>query len=469
MDACRTLLNRRALGLQDGLIMQSMLNTLDSGAIDPENNPNDLERLLKMATTPEGQTKTGILAGSKSSAASLGLSHRALYAFSRQSNLQGALRSFLKMQSLMDTNRERLFVRLAAIVNERQRPHEDTNATIADTINNFIPGVYSEAPVYVLATLLDLVTDAGCHELGNWLLFSEDVDGPTIPASLYSEPALEPALFHFAEITGNGELFAKITEKMAAPLPTNILRTLFHCQVALGKWDAAEEVLRHFQSEPDEGIAAKDVMAVARAILQTKADRSTPYLSRIRGQALLRDLLQGKLSRPYNASQARDYSELRTLTQSSRILRSLPGDLGDQALQYFGDHGRVNAPIEIPTEAFNILLEGVVDVYGPLVGRKLWSQWCRPLKARPGSAKFRALLDVGEEKVVEPSLQTMRILMRPIIKAGKIETGEDSDLVAWAIETGQLLGLSAKEIALEMPGLVARPMPNPGELSVRTE
>ena len=118
----------------------------------------------------------------------------------------------------------------------------------------------------------------------------------------------------------------------------------------------------------------------------------------------------------------------------------------------------MNAAIEIPTEAFNTLLEGVVEAYGSIAGRKLWIQWCRPSVKSQVPVSSRALLYLGgDEKVVTPSLQTLRVIMRPLVKAGKVRNNEEADLVTWAKDTGRSFGLNADEIDLEVHGLVPRP------------
>ncbi|KAL8827939.1 MAG: hypothetical protein Q9191_002885 [Dirinaria sp. TL-2023a] len=478
MNACKTLLGRSAHGLEDSLMNKSILNTVESGMVDQKNTPRELEQILAMSPAYRAKTESqGFLEDANSplqiyeadySTACIGLLHKALYAFSRQSNLQGALRMFQKLQSLVDTNHRR---HIAEFTEEVQRKHSsdehDGGNMITDSIYDMIPSVHSELPVYVLASLLDLVTQAGSYEFGDWLLFSNDVDGPLIPPSLYSEGALEPALLRFAEATANGELFARISDNLQPPLPRNILRTLLHCQIALGKWDAAEDVFRHFQSEGHEAIKAKDIMAVARALL--REERHSPGLdpSQHRGYALLQDLLRGKLNPPRSLFTVRDYSDYRLLTQIGRILNSLPGSLGQMPAHTFSGSGRANAPIVVPTKAFNTLLEGVVEAYGSLAARKVWTQWCLPLEELRRVEPGQAPRHLGEEHVVTPSLQTLRVLMRPMVKAGKICNREEAELVAWAIEAARSLGLNAKEIYHELSGLVHRPKSPDEQLVVK--
>ena len=456
MSACRTLLGIKALGLQENFINKSIINVVESGVVDLAATPRGLEHVLEMSPTYRRQTKSQEhIHEAEYSAASIGLLHMALYAYSRQSNVKGALRVFHKLHSLVDTNHRRRIAEFAEGLKRGHRFDEHNDENIDENLNDTI---FTEVPVYILASFLDLVTDAGLYELGNWILFSNDVDGPMIPTSFYSEEALKPALLRFAEATGNGELFSNISEHLVPPLSKAVLRILLHCQITSDKWDAAEEVLRHLQREADGALIAKDTMVLARAILRSEMNSSASHQSGSRAYILLQDLLQGKLLPARNLSSVRDYSEYRLLTQISRILHSLPGSLGQMPTHAFSQLGRANAPIEIPTEAFNILLEGVVEAYGSIAGRKLWTQWCHPFAESYTLAPSRALLYLGDDKkVVTPSLQTLRVIMRPLTKAGKVRNDEEAELVTWAIETGRSFGLGADEIDFELHGLVSRP------------
>lgn len=478
MTACKTLLGRSALGLDESFMNKSILNMIEFGMVDQVNTPRDLERILEMSPAYRAKTESqGFSEEANSqlqvyeadySTACIGLLQKALYAFCRQGNLQGVLRMFQKWQSLVDTNRRRY---IAEFVEEVQRKHQsnepDVKNNFTKSVHKTVPSVQSEFPAYVLASLLDLVTEAGLYEFGDWLLFSNEVDGPLIPPSLYSEGALEPALLRFAEATGNGELFASISKNLQAPLPRNVLRTLLHCQIALSKWDAAEEVFRYLQSEADEAIVAKDIMAVARAILRMGTNSYGLDNSRHRAHTLLQDLLQGYLIPARSLYSVRDYSDYRLLTQIGRMLNSLPGSLGEMPTHTFAGFGRANAPIEIPTEAFNTLLEGVVEAYGSLAGRKVWTRWCRPFEEFHIQSDSPALSYLDEEKVVTPSLQTLRVLMRRVVKSRKICNDEEAELVAWAIDTGRSFGLNAYEIYFELSGLVDRPKSLHEDLTVK--
>ena len=466
LGACRSILGRSSLGLEETMLDRSVLSIVESGMTDPQSTPGALQRILEMA--PSYRTKPK-MAGSafqpysaEFSAACIGLLHITLYHFSVQHNLQGALQSFVKVQSLVDALRRRCLYEFAETLRRGEREDGHGNALASESIKNLIPGVYSQIPVYILASLLKLITETGQYELGEWLLYSDEVDCPLIPQSLYAEEALQPALLRFAEATANGELFAKVSAKLTAPLSPGILKTLLQCQITLGKWEAAEEIFRHFESDTDMGLTAQDIMSVARAILRLDKTISEKVTNRElyvhshsldRACNLLRGILHGAYNQFRDPSSLRDYSDVRLLTQTGRILHSVPGSLAQIPLCTFGDVGRANALRHIPTEAFNILLEGVVEAHGSLEGHKMWELWSLPAgENKEYAPAAHSQLD-DRELVVRPSLQTLRIIMRPMVKAGVVGNQQEARLVNWAMAMCERFGMTAKETSHELAGL----------------
>lgn len=473
LSACRTVLNRSSFNYEESLLNRSILSVIESGMIDPHISPGDLERILELAPSHMARTRSqGTSPKSADSArpyaeetsvACIGMLHKAIYLFASQDNLQGALRCFRKMQSLVDNNRRRYILEFADDLKRRELEGDPGDELVSESINNLIPGVHSQMPAPILASLLDLVTQTGQYEIGEWFLYSDEVDGPLIPPSLYSEVALQPALLRFAEATENGKLFNNISANLQAPLPPDILRVLLRCQITLRKWDAAQEIFAHFQSDPDIGLVAEDIMAVAKAVLrldhissqQGLAVSETDSNSLNRARSLLQETLQGKYSPVRDPSTFRDYSHFRVLTQIGRILHSIPGTMAQMPLHTFGDVGRANATESIPTGAFNILLEGIVDAHGSLQGRKTWDFWCRPIREDAEQPRNMQPASENPEHVVDPSLQTLRIVVRPIVRAGKFCNDEEAEIVSWAVDKCQRFGLTPKEIGQELPGLIS--------------
>lgn len=470
--ACRNLLNRkRSLTLETSTLNKAILGIFRLGLLDSDISAEVADRVFDLTSTlhgsnasPENPHILNQIHDEDNSAACLGLLHRVLYGHTTKGNIQAALRTFRKIQTIIDADRNRHIASFAEDLKHRER-FGDPDQLISESINNTIPNVYPQIPPHILSAFLNLITDSHLYDLGDWLLYSDEVDGPFISPTLYSEVNLQSALLRFATATQNGQLFGRITEKLLAPLAPDILRTLLHCQITLGKWDAAEEVLRHFQAEPAMGWRDADIMVIARSILRLEHDVTLPPHALSRASTLLQDMLYGNFNRSRDPSKALDYSDHRRLTQMYRMLRTLPGSLQYVQEPSFAGNFRTNAPIEISVEAFNILLEGLVEARGSLIGQKLWMQWCRlsfdPNSAiEPGADPDREGLDVSDhdsranpERVVTPTLQTLRVLMRPLVTKGKVNRTEEAELVKWAASVFRGFGLTDKEIEYELPGL----------------
>jgi hypothetical protein len=204
-----------------------------------------------------------------------------------------------------------------------------------------------------------------------------------------------------------------------------MLRALLHCQVAVGNWDTVQDILTYFRDEPNMQWNASDAMSIAANVLQT--ERSTPKSDGLSSQGLslafstLQQLISGEFNSARSWALYPDLTQIRIMTQIGRILQKIPGKLSTLKSQYFGRTGRFSAPIDIPVEAFNILMKAVVDCRGSIAGKELWDKWCRyvgpPVMIHPEDHKLRRIEDIELERVVGPDLETLRIILKPIIRS----------------------------------------------------
>ena len=504
ISTCKKLLERGRFGLESSSWNSIILRLVESQGFNPETEPGMLERILHFAPTYQQELEAsnspaapGSFAQAyvaEQSAASLGLLHRTLHAFACQGGLQGALRTIKQLQSLVDANRNKSIKEFKVQIEERLRKGDEDSPDPLDDYHEDtdVPGFYPHVPIGTLAVFLDLITDAKLFEVGKWLLYSDAIDGRIIPSYLYNAPALQPALIRFATATKDVKLFnVLITRHMNPPLPEGHLRALLHCQIALGKWDAVEEFLNYRRDERNMTWDSTDVMAVASSIVRLKKSSEPDQVflvSRVRG--ILGELLRGDYNTPSDPSQPRDFSRSRLLNQLRRILNSVPGLLADTAPV---ETGQAHATINVPVEAFNLLLEGVAETFGSVEGRRLWRLWCRaprPPKeqiaggnkdTRKARLKSNDWVGGGEpELVVVPNLQTLRIIMRPAVEAREVarqrqaqgsaskdgmpaensavvkaklpDVAFDDELFGWAGKMYRNFGLPNGEITQELSG-----------------
>lgn len=472
IECCRSLLSQnRSLTLETNILNKAVMSIFTSWNVDTWGAPEAADRVLALTPICDSSSEDhddspqSKIFGSHENevpAAFLGLLHKTLYTYTVKGNIRAALRTFRKIQTIIDADRQRHIIEFAESL-ERAEQTGVEDQLISESINNIIPSVHPQIPIYILSKFLNLVTDAYLYDLGNWLLYSDDVDGPLIPPSLYSEPILQSPLLRFAIATKNGQLFTRISGKLRRPLETDILRTILHFQITLGKWDAAEEVFRHLQMEPALGWRDTDIMFVVRSVLRLEKDEESQLESLARAQALLQQLLDGEFNLRRDLSQPLVVSDFRTLSQIYHMLQTVRSSSSIRSLKRpaFTRNSRTTAPIKITSEAFNVLIEGIVETQGSLAGLNLWERWCGSLNHEEGSYAPRDDHDDQSmfDKLVEPTIQTLRVLMRPLVRKGEARRSYDKLLVNLAVVRYKWFGLTNEEIKWELPGLYDGNMP----------
>ena len=470
IGTCKDFLDRKNCGLYPNTWNSVVVRMTNILASEPISRPDLMEQLLILVPAylqerhainypPPGSLSPNYVINE--SAAGLGLLHRTLQAYSQEGNLQGALRTFRRMQRLVDTNRAASMERFLNEV-EQLSPclGNDVDSITREQILD-VPGFYLEIPDYTLAAFLNLLTDSKLYDLGRWLIYANDVDGPTISPELYASPLLQPALLRFATATADADLAIKITERLQAPLSEHLLRTLLHSQIALSKWASVEELLSTLTMEKSHRLTASDVTAVAKVILEIESQslqNPTKSESLIRPTELLQNILRGQYNSPTNPAEQRDLSQARMLNQLSRIFGSVCGKLALISSPFIRDSGQEHSTTEIPVDAFNILLESVVHSHGSLAGKRLWEKWCYN---SDGKADANEALPENSEQVVKTNLSTIRIIVQPLLKAEDLDAAAEvksanAELFDWAVAMYRKFGYADIEISMEIPGYFNR-------------
>ncbi|KAL8792462.1 MAG: hypothetical protein Q9195_004918 [Heterodermia aff. obscurata] len=459
---CRDLLRRdRSLTPETNNLNKAVWSMFMSNHVDAEETPEVADRVLALALVCDrsgeecyDSPQSEILEKSHDNevaAPFLGLLHRTLYSHTIKGNIQAALRAFRNIQKIIDADRRRHIIEFAEDLKRAERTGGEDRLS-SESINSIIPSVYPQIPAHILSAFLNLLTDTYLYDLGNWLLYSEEVDGPLIPRSFYSEPNFQSALLRFATATKNGELFSQVSEKLKAPLATDILRTILRCQITLGKWDAVEDVLRHFQLDHKLGWQDTDIMFVAREVLRLDKSQGLQRESLARAQTLLQQLVEGEFNLSHDPSRVLTVLERwRRLNQIYLMLRTVPSCLQELEEPQFVKIRRMTTPIEISSEAFNVLLEGIVERHGSLAGLELWKRWCRPAPSDSSCALLHVPGDWDEARLVKPTLRTLRVLTRPLVRQGTVRDEDETQLVEWAVQRYRDFGLTESQILWELP------------------
>ena len=503
LTACQDLIERGHAELSANFV-----NTVVSRIIENANEdaPGNLRKLLSWRLrhlhSNSNDAGASLLAqdyNADDSAPILGLLHKVLYGLAREGNAQASLGTLITIQNFIDEKRSRYIQDFADELRERLKLGEDAFDSAFDDEND-PPAPHPLIPVNVMVALLDVIIQHKFFGLGRWLLHNEDIDGGLVDPELYSNPNLHPALLRFATATADDQLLTTILQQLEMPLSEPVLHALLRCQVVLGKWGAVEELLRHLQRTPDMSWKASDAMAIARAIMQMEHNENAFDAEQIyQAQELLQNIVQGLYNSDRDPSQLPDFTEIRIANQLGRIFQTLPGSLSTITIESSDASGRTHGSVNITPNAFNIILETVVECYGSVTGSKLWERWC----LEPGESiqgRYRQDLDMeydrNGEKVVIPTLYMLRTVLRPIVAKSKTmnssvsqkaaaqtnpETlgtqkgdianafqpaagtserkGDDQmneaerSVLDWGIRMYEKFGLSKKDINAEMPGL----------------
>ena len=500
--ACKSLLDSKHPEL-DGSFMDAVILRLLESFEHVKEQPGLLSRFLDLRST-ELKQKTGHPGTTDSahpddmtdSGAILGLHHRTLHRFAIDGNQEGSLRTFKKIQSIVDTQREGKILAFAHDLRERLGRGDD----ISDLTGNEgdpVPLVQRpQVPLSALNSFVDLITNSRLLDLGNWLLLNEDIDGGLMDPALYFNQSIQPALLRFGTATSDSRLLKKVLEGLEMPISEPIVHSLLQVQANLRDWTAVEQLLEYVKNKPDMAWKPSDAIVIAKMIMQMEhesPDRANSD-SITRALSVLQNLVNGKYNSKADPSNVTpDFFQTRIANQLGRILQTLPGSLSKITTRPRGQDLRGHASADITPYAFNILIEIIANIHGSLAGKKLWNRWCRGVDV-PDRERWSPIPFGGDgERVVTPTPHMLRTVLRPllgtrralhaamkdeviklqqskkevstdqddpssVIVQEKFQLGvEDQEVIEWGIGMFKDFGMSEDDINGEIPGSFPRP------------
>lgn len=500
--ACKGLLDSKHPEL-DGSFMDAVILRLLESFENIKEQPGLLSRFLDLRST-ELKQMTGHHGATDSthdddlteSAAVLGLHYRTLYRFSIDGNQEGSLRTFKKIQSIVDTQREGKIRAFAHELRERLGRGDDVS-DLTGNEGDPVPLVQlPQVPLSALVSFVDLITNSRLLDLGNWLLLNEDIDGGLMDPALYSNQSIQPTLLRFGTATSDSRLLTKVLLGLEMPLSEPIVHALLQFQANLRNWTAVEQLLEYVKNEPDMAWKPSDATVIAKVILQMEhesPDHSNSD-SITRALSILQNLVNGKYNSKADPSNVTpDFFQTKIANQLGRILQTLPGSLSKIATRPRGQDLRGHVSADITPYAFNILVETVANIQGSLAGMKLWDRWCRVVDVPNPERRSRIPFGDGGERVVTPTPHMLRTVLRPLLETRralhaamkdelikrqqskkeastdrdgpssvtvqeKFQLGvEDQEVIEWGIGMFKDFGMSEDDINGEIPGSFPRP------------
>lgn len=325
------------------------------------------------------------------SAASIGYHHRLLRAHIKLGSLPGAMGVLRDLQQLTDTNKERSIQEFFA-KQQNATAHDDNEDSSEFGFQGryggiHYPSFFPQIPVPILADLVNLVVDSGALELGSWLLYSEDLDGPIVHKGLYSDPIMGPPLIRLAASLADEALMAKVLElqkgQSRTDPPEEVLNEILDQQIEAGNWPFVDKALESFARLPEYSINTDTTATMIRAILR-EAKSCEGDLIALRNTSSAKAFQ--KMSSFRNKGFIRGHNKHDTFELGSRVWRLLAlinEDWRKYAWMIYPNMAGRNY-VNFTPRAFNKILSGVVSTYGSTTGKQyLGKFWPESLKDEP--------------------------------------------------------------------------------------
>ena len=299
---------------------------------------------------------------------------------------------------------------------------------------SFIDESWHDIPWATVAAFLELLTAEKVYDVARSLIYLPSSDKICLSAKVLSSDIFQPALLQFATATRNLPLVTEVAKHFdigRIKISEDLAQNLLSCNLMFRKWAFCSTLLNYMKDQ-SYWLRAEDIMLLAlQVLLLDHETKSSGDLSEACN--ILTAILNSEYApRPVPGSKV-DYSPYRQINQIRRMLATIPGVLLNTACTSVVNTGPAHSITIIPTDAFNILLEGVVETLGAVQGKQVFDRWCDFSTAEGQDLvefrethhiegeKFRGqrvtLRTEGYEKVVSPNVRTISIILSPALRS----------------------------------------------------
>jgi hypothetical protein len=377
-----------------------MVRLLESGGFEPENRPELLLRIFKLAPGFGAEISTANASASRDTdvpyffeptTIPLSLLHRAMRTFIGTGDINGAMTTLMLLQRHTDNNKQKSVQQFFELLRSTPVSRKEEPFTSRLPPVDF-PAFDTKLPVPLLARLLDLATESKLYDLGRWLLFSNDIDGPLIGPELYSNRNIAASIVRFGTFAGENALVLNTVKKMSTwnekhqqqRMPAEILIALLCCQIKLRRWESVQGIQKYVQETSTFRPRPIILSTFAAELLRTSNEAVETLMQ---AQAAFTALLFAWEYLILNNVRNELYCIL-------AIMTSISGGWKDFCAQFLTTTMRQT--IKLSTDDFNRVLGGVLDGYGSTKGRETVEHWCytmpkmfKPFKALGGLPTMR--------------------------------------------------------------------------------
>ncbi|KAJ0424112.1 hypothetical protein BJY00DRAFT_299294 [Aspergillus carlsbadensis] len=370
------------------------VRVVESGGLDPKADPQMFDDFLRVTPCLVPPWSSDMCPVDEESLAQLhppqlyddtsafaGLIEYNLRYYCSQRLLGDASNMFTMLQEVIDASKIR---HIDDFFSARVKlPNEDAFSKVQDHepplqfFESSIPHISN----VTLAELLDLITICRAFDFGEWLLFSDDIDGPTVPATAYGDQALAPSVLRFAAATKNNFLGESVITSLQSPLSLNTLRALCNYRIAMHQWDLVVPLLKYMRDYRLMSWAHSNIAALGAEIIRLEhiPRKLNPGVETDLSQAkeILLRILTGEFHENPHTKRKPQYQHRVLLAFtllfsriSSPSLREIAGHVYDHRLVPKLNH------MYIPPAPFHVLLSAVVETQGSSAGQNLYKRFC---------------------------------------------------------------------------------------------
>jgi hypothetical protein len=353
---------------------------MESGAFVPEKRPEALLRLFQLAAGFGAEVSTANTSATASdevpyffepTTLPLNLLHRTMRAFINNGDVQGAMTTLMLLQQHTDENKQKSLQQFFEML-KNEPPQQGEPFTSSLPPVDF-PAFDVNLPVPLRARLLDLVTESKMHELGRWLLFAQDIDGPLIGRDLYNHRNIAASIVRFGTLAGENDLVMDIVKRAGIwnethqeqRMPTEVLIALLCSQLKLRRWDSVRGMQQYVSDTP--GFRPKPVILSTFAAELLRLS-SGPEDERVKAQEAFTELLFAWEDIVMSNVRNELYCMLAIMSTTDDIWK-------EYCSQFLAVSSRQH--IKLSTNDFNQMLLGILDGYGSSKARAAVDVWCR--------------------------------------------------------------------------------------------
>ena len=333
-----------------------------------------------------------------------GILHQTLENFAVAGRTGRTVETFTQILELIDQSKLRS---IGSFLHSTRRPDEGFFSPRKFAFSEEYTSSHGQLPAQKLAPLLDSLTDAGMTELGQWLVYSMDVDGPLIPLNLYSRSSLSPSLLRFATATEDHILLRDVADAvMQNPRkpPVSYLRGLTDANLLRGDFDEAGEALAALTEAKGGGNSLGNIATIIAQIIRIESFAKHTWKERrarhlLPGLSLLDWLLKGDFrGTPGDFRRNQTKNHRRGLASLLRVVEAIPGTLLSPAARSWILTFADSNVVSLHSRSFDTVLSAVVETRGARVGMMLWDLFCEEPTLE--AEHDRHWVDAGEMKLV---------------------------------------------------------------------